>query len=288
MKSLTRHRLRREVVDFTLLCPALLLVGVFVFFPLARGVPISFLKWDGFSTNRTPAGWSNFLRVFTDRTLQSSVLKTLVFALYAVTLTNLLGLLAALLLRRTTRGDGALRTMVFMPHIISLVLSSYIWSYIFSEIVYRYARLPSPLSSPEWVLFGLAIIAVWRDAGYCMLIYYAALHSVPQEIYENSRIEGARPMTEFFRITMPMIMPAFTANITLTLSWALRVFDYPMAATLGGPGNASETANVYIYRNIFIFYKAGYGQASALVFTVFIFILTSIVSRALRKREVEL
>lgn len=288
MKSLSRHRIRNELVDFTLLCPALLFVGVFVVFPLVRGVSISFWKWDGFSTIRSYVGWSNFLRVFSDKSLLSSVLKTLLFALYAVALTNVLGLLAALLLRRATRENSALRTAVFMPHVISLVLSSYICSYIFSEVVYRYFRIPSPLASAEWVIVGLAIIAVWRDAGYCMLIYYAALHSVPQEIYENSRIEGAGVFSELFRITLPMIVPAFTANITLTLSWALRVFDYPMVATMGGPGNASETANVYIYRNIFVFYKAGYGQASALVFTVFIFIITSIVSRILRKREVEL
>jgi ABC-type sugar transport system permease subunit len=111
---------------------------------------------------------------------------------------------------------------------------------------------------------------------------------VPHEVYENSRIEGAGVFTQFFRITLPMIVPAFTANITLTLSWALKVFDYPMVATMGGPGNASETANVYIYRNIFVFYKAGYGQAMAIVFTAFIFLITSIVARTLRKKEVEL
>ena len=138
------------------------------------------------------------------------------------------------------------------------------------------------------VIFGLSLIAVWRDSGYCMIVYFAALQAVPKELYECAEIEGAGWWTRFFKITLPMIVPALTANLTLILSWGLKVFDYPMIATLGGPGNASETVNLLIYRNIFVYYKAGYGQASAYVFTVFIFIITAIVSTILRRQEVEM
>jgi len=276
------------MVSFSFLIPALLFVSIFVFFPLLRGVPIAFYKWDGFSPARIYIGWSNFIRIFADTNQVNSLLKTLEFTFYAVLLTNLLGLAAALLFEKAGKTNNLLRAAVFTPFLMSLVLSSYIISYIYSDVIYRYFSIPSPLSSTSWVIPGLAIIAVWRDAGYCMLIYYAALKTVPHELYENSKLEGAGTLRTFFRITMPMIIPAFTANITLTLSWALKVFDYPMVATLGGPGNASETMNVYIYRNIFVFFKAGYGQATAMVFMGLIFIITAIVSGSLRRVEVEL
>jgi raffinose/stachyose/melibiose transport system permease protein len=175
-----------------------------------------------------------------------------------------------------------------MPFVISLVLSAFIWAFVYSDVIYRYFGVPSPLGSIVWVIFGLSVIAVWRDAGYCMVIYIAALQSVPADFYEASQIEGAGRIRTFFSITLPCIMPAVTANVTLLLAWGLKVFDYPMAATNGGPGRASETLALYVYNNIFHYYRAGYGQAAAFLFTLFVFVSTSLLTRAMRKKEIEL
>ncbi len=175
-----------------------------------------------------------------------------------------------------------------MPFVISLVLSAFIWSYLYSDVLYRYLRIPSPLGNTRWVILGLALIAVWRCAGYCMVIYVAALQSVPGDFYEAARIEGAGRVRTFFSITIPMIVPAFTANVTLLLAWGLKVFDSPMAATGGGPGRASETIALYVYNNIFNYYKAGYGQAVAFVFTLLVFLASAFLTRAMRRLEVDL
>lgn len=137
-------------------------------------------------------------------------------------------------------------------------------------------------------MLGLAVISVWRDAGYCMVVYIAAIQGVSNDYYEAADLEGATHWQKFRDITLPMIAPAITTNFTLLLAWGMKVFDYPMAATAGGPGRASETVAMLIYNNLFTYYRAGYGQAIAVVFTAAIFVVSTIVSRTLRAREVEI
>lgn len=268
--------------------PALFFFALFLFLPLVIGMPIAFSKWDGFSSNITFIGIQNFVAICFDRYILQDLFKTVEFTVIAVLFCNVLGLLLSLSLRETTRINNLLRTAIFMPFVISLVLSAFMFSYIYIDVIYKYFGIVSPLGSPRWVITGLAIIAIWRDTGYCMIIYLAALQSVPQEMYEAAVLEGANGVRQFFRVTLPMIVPAFTANITLLMSWGFKLFDYPMAATEGGPGRASESINLYIYKNIFPFYKAGYGQAISLAWIVFIFVLTNLIANFLRKREVEL
>ncbi|MFR3068509.1 MAG: carbohydrate ABC transporter permease [Enterocloster sp.] len=201
---------------------------------------------------------------------------------------NFLGLLFALMISRPSKLNNVLRTCIFVPYCLSLVLSSYIWRYVYSDVFYELFGIPSPLGSTVWVMLGLAVISVWRDAGYCMVVYIAAIQGVSEDYYEAADLEGASWWQKFKNITFPMIAPAVTTNFTLLLAWGMKVFDYPMAATAGGPGRASETIAMLIYNNLFTYFRAGYGQAIAVVFTVVIFGVSTLVSRALRAREVEI
>ena len=201
---------------------------------------------------------------------------------------NLFGLLFALMISKATKLNNVLRTCIFVPYCLSLVLSSYIWRYVYSDVFYDIFGIPSPLGSTTWVMLGLAVISVWRDAGYCMVVYIAALQGVSTDYYEAADLEGATRWQKFKDITLPMIGPAITANVTLVLAWGMKVFDYPMAATAGGPGRASETVAMLIYNNLFTYFRAGYGQAIAVVFTISIFVVSTLVSKTLRSREVEI
>ena len=120
-----------------------------------------------------------------------------------------------------------------------------------------------------------------------MIVFLAALKSVPDEYYEVARVEGSRSLHTFTKITLPLIVPAFTTNATLVLSWGLKVFEYPMVTTGGGPGTSSESLAMYIYKNIFVYYKAGYGQAAAILFTLFLAVISFLVASFFRSREVE-
>lgn len=283
-----RSKVRDELTSLSFLFPAAVLFFLFMLLPFFQGIPMVFFRWDGFSKQRTWAGFENFLAMFVDRTLLSSLARTVEFTFYMVLTSNLFGLVFAILIHGKSRFHTVLRTVFFMPFVLSLVLSAFIWSYVYSDVLYRFFAIPSPLGSVRWAILGLSVIAVWRCSGYCMVIYIAALQSVPHEFYEASRIEGAGRVRTFFSITVPMIMPAFTANTTLLIAWGLKTFDTPMAATGGGPGRASETLALFVYNNIFNYYKAGYGQAVALVFTLFIFILSFLLTRMMRRLEVDL
>jgi raffinose/stachyose/melibiose transport system permease protein len=194
----------------------------------------------------------------------------------------------AMLVKKTNKYNNLVRTLVFLPFVLSLVLSAITWTYIYSNVIYRYFSIPTPLGASRRVMAGLAFIAIWRDSGYCMVIFIAALQGVPKSYYEAASIEGAGWLRQFRSVTIPLIVPAFTANITLLLSWGLKMFDYSMVATGGGPGRGSETVAMIVYKNIFEYYKAGYGQAVSIVMTLAIFIVTASIAGYIRKREIEL
>ena len=282
------QKTKKRIQEFTFVLPALVMFSVFVVYPFLQGFPISFTKWDGMSPDRKFVGLSNYIRMFQDKNVINASCNTLIFTVVTMFFSNFLGLLFALMISRPSKLNNVLRTCIFVPYCLSLVLSSYIWRYVYSDVFYELFGIPSPLGSTVWVMLGLAVISVWRDAGYCMVVYIAAIQGVSEDYYEAADLEGASWWQKFKNITFPMIAPAVTTNFTLLLAWGMKVFDYPMAATAGGPGRASETIAMLIYNNLFTYFRAGYGQAIAVVFTVVIFGVSTLVSRALRAREVEI
>lgn len=226
--------------------------------------------------------------MFSDDRMLHSIKNTFIFTFYTVVFCNIIGLGCALAIKRSTKFNNFIRMLIFMPFTISLLLSSYMWRYVFSDVLYQIFGIISPLGNKSTVMFGISLIAIWRLSGYCMVVFIAALQGIPSELYESAQIEGAGKLTVFRKITLPLIIPAFTANITLLIAWGMKVFDYPMAATGGGPGFSSMTLAMLIYYNLFQYNKAGYGQAIAIVFTIIIFIFSTSISRLLRKSEVEL
>lgn len=281
-------RTKKKIQEFSFIVPALVIFSVFVVYPFLQGFPISFTKWDGMSPVKAFVGLDNYIRIFQDANVWNAAKNTLVFTALTMIFSNLFGLLFALMIARATRLNSLLRTCIFVPYCLSLVLSSYIWRYVYSDVFYDLLGIPSPLGSTVWVMLGLAVISVWRDAGYCMVVYIAAIQGVSEDYYEAADLEGATAWQKFKNITFPLIAPAVTTNLTLLLAWGMKVFDYPMAATAGGPGRASETVAMLIYNNLFTYFRAGYGQAIAVVFTAAIFLVSTLVSRGLRKREVEM
>jgi raffinose/stachyose/melibiose transport system permease protein len=148
-------------------------------------------------------------------------------------------------------------------------------------------KIVNPLSQMDKVIPGIAAIALWRDAGYAMLIYIAGLEAIPDSLYEAAVVDGIGPVRKFFYITLPLLVPAFTVNLTLFVGWGLKTYDYVMAATGGGPGAASETIAMLVYYYTFPWQRAGMGQAFAVMMMIGIVIITQFVARTLRSKEVE-
>ena len=279
---------KRKLCNVLFLLPACIVFAVFVLVPFLQGIPLSLYQWDGYSDTRTFVGLSNYLQVFKDPNITEVVGNTLFFTLLYLIGCNVIGLLLALLVKKTSKLNTVLRTIFFMPFVLSMILASFMFTYIYSDVFYALLGIKSFLGNVNYVNPAIAAIAIWKDSGYCMIIYIASLQMVPNEYYEAARIEGCSAIKSFFNITMPLIVPAFTANITLILVWGMQAFDYQMAATGGGPGHASETVGMYIYKNIFVYHNAGYGQAIGILLTAGLAVLTILLTSYLRRKEVEM
>lgn len=286
--SYPSRKLNNSLSNLAFIAPALLVFIFVVVFPFLKGITYSFTNWDGISKTFNYIGFTNYINIFSDESIVKPILNSVKFTVITVVLNNIVGLLLALALNRGSRLVKILRTIFFMPFIISLVLAAFIWTYIYSDVFYTILNIKSLLGNPDTVIFGISLIGLWRDSGYIMLIYIAGLQVIPEEYYEASRVDGASKLRQFFTITIPMLIPAITINVTLFVGWGLKVFDYVMAATGGGPGRSSETLALYVYNYTFPYNRAGYGQAAAVLMMLGIFIITSLIARFFRSKEVEI
>ena len=285
-RRLTVYAVREHGTNLLFMLPAFLLFAFIVLIPFIQSVPISFTdKKAIFAKNWNYVGLDNYIKLLKNKAFLDTFVHTAHFTIIYIVGANVMGLILALMIWRTGRFNNVVRTLLFMPFTVSLVASTKVWSYVYTDIVSPLFNIPSPLGVSSQVIFGLAIIAIWRDMGYCMLIYIAGLQSIPGEYYEAARVEGANFWHEFKSITLPMLVPAITANVTLVLSWGLRCFDYSqMVLNM----KAAKTTAVFVYEWIFGNSRAGVGQASAIILTLALVVLTNIINTILRKKEVEL
>ena len=283
----TGAALRNSKTDVLFLLPALVLFLLMIVIPFFMGFLYALTDWNGITMDFNFIGLENFRTVFGEKRIGAATVNTVQFTLLQTLSVNLFGLAFALLIQRSTRLNRILRTAFFMPFMCSIVFSAFIWSYFYHSVLEAIFGIINPLSRINTVIPGIAAIALWRDAGYAMLIYLAALESIPGTLYEAAIVDGIGPVRKFFSITVPLIVPAFTVNLTLFIGWGLRTYDYVMAATGGGPGTSSETIAMLVYYYTFPWQRLGLGQAFAILMMLGIVIITQAIARTLRAREVE-
>lgn len=268
------------------LLPTALLFTAVVLIPFFQGIPYSFTSWKSIVSENHPFnGLKNYAYLLGNKYFLQSLKTTFIFTLEYLFLGNALGFVLALLIHRSSRFNNISRTVFFLPFTVSVTASAIVWSYVFTDVYGTLTGLVSPLGLPSQVVPAMVVIASWRDMGYTMLIYIAALQTISADYYEAATVEGANAWQQFIHITVPMIVPAFTTNITLLLAWGLRTFDLPMIASPNM--QEGQTTAVYIYQSIFGNSKAGLGQAAAIILTVILIVLTQVVTRILRRLEVE-
>ncbi len=240
-------------------------------------------------------GFDNFGRILQDYEVLASLGNTAFLAIGYLVLTNVIGLLLALALNRGLKSRYLLRTLLFLPVVLSSISVSYIFKYIFAVdgalnnilVALGFEDLQRIwLAEPESALIAVLIVAVWQHTGMAMVIYLAGLALVPQELEEAAALDGAGIWKRFRHITLPMIQPAIAINTTLALTSGLKIFDQVKAMTNGGPFGATDTLSTVIYRNTFEFMDYGYGAAISLVFSVVIFVAAAIQLYLTRDRGV--
>lgn len=285
---------RQEEIDlkktkgfFWFLLPSVVLLAFAVAIPFFSGLNIAFTDWDGISKEYSYIGLQNFVQIFKDKNIVTSIKVTLLFAIGYTLLNNILSLLLAILLKQKFKGNGIIKTVFFVPMALSAVLAAFVWGFIDRNILSQFLG-GSILGNPDTVILGIIIISLWCGIGSNIMVYLAGLTNIPEDYYEAAAIDGATGWVAFKNITLPLLGPSFTMCITLTLTSALREFGVTMSATGGGPARSSEMISIFIYKNLFSYQKAGYGQAVALVFMVILMALGIGLTRFFRSKEVEM
>ena len=283
---LTRFAVREHGGNILFMLPAFALFAFVVLIPFLQSIPTSFTdKKAIFAKEWNFVGFENYGKLLKSASFRDSFLHTFQFTIVYIIGANMLGLALALLLWKSGPFNNVMRTLLFMPFTVSLVASTKVWSYVYTDVLSPLTGAPSPLGISSQVIYGLAAIAIWRDMGYCMLIYIAGLKAIPNDYYEAATIDGASTIQKFFRVTIPLLVPSFTSNVTLLLAWGLRCFDYPMAVARNM--EAAQTSAMFVYDYIFGYSKAGLGQAAAVMLTIVLVLLTRVVTYFFRKSEVE-
>ena len=282
-----KRTIRREIVDFSFVLPALVVFVLVIILPLISGIRYTFTDWNGMAKQINFVGLKNYSTVLHDKDLIKPIVNTGLYTLITTVVINILGLTLAMMVTREFKGVNVIKSIVFIPLVVSLVLVSYMWMYVYSDF-FGMMGLESPLIKEKTVIIGLCAMAVWKEVGLAMMIYLAALKGVSSDYYEAATIDGAGFWAKFRHITIPMIAPAFTYCIPYWIAGGLRMYAYSYVATGGGPNHASESMAYYIYEYLFPYNKVGYGQTVAVVYLIFCLILSQIITKQLRKREIEL
>ena len=285
-RRLSSSAARTHGGNMLFMLPTIILFCIVVLIPFFQGIPYSFTNWKSIvSETKEFNGLKNYIYLIKNKYFQDSLLVTFKFTILYMISANVMGLLLALAIHRSSWFNNIARTVLFLPFTVSATAGSIVWSYVFTDVYGTITGLVSPLGMPGQIIYGMVVIGAWRDMGYTMLIYIAALQAVPQDYYEAATVDGAGKLRQFFSVTVPNIVPAFTTNVTLLLAWGLRTFDMPMAVARNA--REGQFTAVYVYDSIFSNNKAGLGQAAAVIMTIILVVLTQIVTRSLRRLEVE-
>lgn len=285
-RRLSSSAARTHGGNMLFMLPTIILFCIVVLIPFFQGIPYSFTNWKSIvSETKEFNGLKNYVYLIKNKYFQDSLLVTFKFTILYMISANVMGLLLALAIHRSSWFNNIARTVLFLPFTVSVTAGSIVWSYVFTDVYGTITGLVSPLGMPGQIIYGMVVIGAWRDMGYTMLIYIAALQAVPQDYYEAATVDGAGKLRQFFSVTVPNIVPAFTTNVTLLLAWGLRTFDMPMAVARNA--REGQFTAVYVYDSIFSNNKAGLGQAAAVILTIILVVLTQIVTRSLRRLEVE-
>ncbi len=284
----------RERTYVRILLPILVLFFLFNTLPMIQGFIYSFTNYKGYGSYDW-VGLRNYMDLFTDERVWHSYFFTFKYAICGTILVNVLALALAIGLNAKIRFKSALRGLYFIPNILGGLIIGYIFSFLFTYIlpaVGQYFGISwlqnSILSSPDTAWIGVLIVGVWQAVAMTTIIYISGLQTVPEDVYEASKIDGAGKWTEFRKVTLPLIIPFVSTNLLLTTKNFMMVFDQIMSLTKGGPAQSTESISYLIYRNGLDGGQFGFQSANAVFFFVVIVALSVIQLRSMSSKEEQL
>jgi len=264
--------------------PAMLLFAFIVLIPSVRGVYFAFTDWDGLDPNFSLVGLGNFADMLDDPHAEQAIWHTLLIAVAITVIQNGFGLLLALGVNTIIKSRNVLRVFLFAPAVITPIVTAYLWRNLLGpdgavnsllDAVGLTSWQQDWLGDPELALWSIVGVIVWQFGGYSMVIFLAGLQSVPNEIYEAAEMDGARGIRRFWSVIRPLLAPAFTINLMLSIIGGIKLFDQVYALTGGGPGHATDTLSTLIYKDAFTLGEFGYSIALAVVLTIIVAVVSA-------------
>lgn len=266
---------------YLMLIPALIILGVFVFYPIVSAGYLSLTSWDGFNPEKPFVGLSNYVRLAKDNEFWNSLLVTIIYAFGVSVLSVISGLFFALLLDGPLRGRGIYRTIFFLPVVTSSVAIAIVWKYMldYSGLINTWLGKIG-ISGPDWLqnrwlaLLALTLLTVWKNLGFNIVLYLTALQSLLKAVFEASEIDGANKVKQVRFIVVPLLRPMTFFVIVQALINSFQAFDLVYVFTEGGPRGGTDVLGMMMYRQAFRLGDFGYGTAISLVTLVLVLLVT--------------
>ncbi len=297
MSKSTSKKHKDTLILLAFVLPALIVYTVFVLAPATGGIWYSLTDWNGLNPTYNMVGFSNYIEALTDDPVfMNSIIFTLKYVACMVILQNVIALFLAVLIESRNKSKVWFRTICFMPNMISMIIGGLMWMFIFTKVLPYIAENTvlkflnqSWIGDPKISFYSILILSLWGGVGYLMIIYIAALQGVPNQHKEAAAIDGATDTQIFFKVVLPMILPAITIGIFVTLNSSFKVFDAVYALTGGGPGRATQVIALNIFEEAFnMNHRYGYASAKAMILFLIVFLITLVQLKVMKKREVEM
>jgi putative chitobiose transport system permease protein len=282
----------RPWVPYAFLLPGLALFAVFFAWPAATAIRLSFYSYDVVS----PAafvGLDNFRQLLTDERFHRALGNSAMYLVGMIPFAVLIPMWLAVLVNQKVRGVQAFRVMYYLPAISSMVAVGVAWRYIFHQqgvlnwVLIELGVIDQPIQyllSQTWALPALVLVEGWKMLGFFMMIYLAGLQSIPAEIFEAARVDGAGPVRRMWHLTIPLLMPYTAVTLTLGMLDSLRVFESVYVMTRGGPQDSTMSLGYLAWSTAFERYQFGYASAIGLVMLVLMVGLAVLNQRVTRER----
>lgn len=276
-----------------LVLPGFVIFTIGLIIPMFMALRYSFTSWNGMTEDKPFVGFQNYINLLGDSEFRSAWWFTIKFTLANTIIQNVLALLFAVALDSGLKAQKWYRTAFFVPCLISSVIVGFVWLRMFSNVLPAVNEFLGTninfllFGDGDTVLSGLLIANNWQWIGYWMLIYLAGLQSIPGDLYEAAKVDGAGAVRRFFNITIPMLAPAITICVVGITTGSLKVYDLLVSSTKGGPGRASTSIIYKTYTTAINGRQYGYGSAMSVSLVLVLLAVALIQVKGLKSKEVQ-
>ena len=279
--------------------PALVLLLVFVYYPIIDNLRLSLFSWNAFSVRPTFVGLDNYRTALDDPIFWRALRNNTVFAIVSLICQVGFALVLAAVLEEFVhqRLRGILRTIYFIPAVISITVAGILFSFLYNPRIGLLNRLLDTVGLDSWqhswlgeqgtAMGSIIAMSQWQSIGYTSILFVVAIQRIPREFHEAAKVDGAGPVRRFFSVTVPMVREMTTLITILTVSGAFLVFNEVMVMTAGGPSNSSQVLGTWLYRNAFLNDDMGYASAIASVIFVITLAVGAVQILVSRRRRIE-